>query len=64
MFRAGRPRRRLLAVLALALLLVGVVVTRVGMLQTVDKADYASYGERQRTRSRGDPGRAGHDLRP
>ena len=36
---------------ALALLLVGVVVTRVGMLQTVDKADYASYGERQRTRS-------------
>ncbi len=51
MFRAGRPRRRLLAVLVLAMLLVAAVVTRVGLLQTVDKADYASYGERQRTRS-------------
>ena len=34
-----------------AALLVIVVVARVGMLQTVDKADYASYGERQRVRS-------------
>ena len=49
--RAGRPHRRLLAVLALALLLVGAVVARVGTLQTVDTPEYASYGQRQRTRT-------------
>jgi cell division protein FtsI (penicillin-binding protein 3) len=50
-FKAGRPRRRLLALLVVAVVLVGAVVARVGLLQTVDKDDYASYGERQRVRS-------------
>lgn len=51
MFRAGKPRRRLAALFVVATLLVIVVVARVALLQTVDKADYATYGERQRVRS-------------
>ncbi len=50
-FRAGRPHRRLVALLLLAVLTIGVVVARVGFLQTVSAPSLARYGERQRLSS-------------
>src|SRR6478609_8056322 len=50
-FRAGRPRRRLVALLLFAALLIVVVVVRVGFLQTVSAQSLTSYGERQRLSS-------------
>ncbi len=50
LWRAGRPRRRLLSVfIVVTVVLIG-LVTRVAMLQTASGADYVTFGEQQRTR--------------
>ena len=48
MWKAGRPRRRLLALFIGCALLMVAVVARVGMLQTVDQKRLAAEGESQR----------------
>lgn len=51
MWRAGRPHRRLVALAAGTLVLFGAMAARVGYLQTNQRDELASYGERQRTSS-------------
>ncbi len=50
-WRAGRPRRRLLAVFAVVTLVFAGLIARVALLQTEDASAYVSYGEQQRTRN-------------
>jgi cell division protein FtsI (penicillin-binding protein 3) len=50
-WRAGRPRRRLLAVFAAVAVVFGLVVTRVALLQTADASGLVERGEQQRIRS-------------
>jgi cell division protein FtsI (penicillin-binding protein 3) len=50
-FRAGQPRRRLLAVLVALVVFIGAVLLRVGMLQTSGGADLRAEGARQWTRT-------------
>ncbi len=50
MWRAGRPRRRLLAVFGVvSAVLIGLIV-RIALIQTDEASAYVSYGEQQRTR--------------
>ena len=49
-FRAGDPRRRLLAIFVLVALFFGAVLVRVAMLQTTDAQSYIDAGSAQRTR--------------
>lgn len=48
-FRAGDPRRRLLAIFALVAVAMGIVLVRVGLLQTTQAASYIAAGDAQRT---------------
>ncbi|MCU1389060.1 MAG: ftsI [Ilumatobacteraceae bacterium] len=48
-FRAGTPRRRLIALLVGAALVFGAILVRITMLQTTDAASYTLAGTHQRT---------------
>jgi cell division protein FtsI (penicillin-binding protein 3) len=48
-WRAGRPRQRLLAVFVTLAIAFALLVTRVALLQTVSADDYVRFGEEQRT---------------
>ena len=50
-WKAGRPRRRLLAVFVSMVVVAAGLLTRVALLQTAQAADYRRYGENQRTRN-------------
>lgn len=49
-FRAGTPRRRLIALFVATVLVFGLILTRVGMLQTAEAGSYQNAGTSQRTR--------------
>jgi len=49
-WRAGLPRRRLLALLVVIGLVFGLILTRVIMLQTADAKEYVAIGDKQRTK--------------
>lgn len=49
-FRAGQPRRRLIALFVGSVLVFGAILFRVGMLQTADAGSYTLAGTHQRTR--------------
>jgi cell division protein FtsI (penicillin-binding protein 3) len=50
MWRAGRPRRRLLAIVIASSLIFGLLVARIALLQTVDASEYVRFGAEQRSR--------------
>ncbi len=52
MFRAGQPRRRLIAIFLVCSLILLVVLVRVGLVQTAEAKTYKQAGIDQRTRER------------
>ncbi len=50
LWKAGRPRRRLLSVFAVVTVILLGLVTRVALLQTASGATYSDFGEQQRTK--------------
>jgi cell division protein FtsI (penicillin-binding protein 3) len=50
-WRAGRPRRRLLAFLGALVVIFALILTRVALLQTTSATSYVTYGAKQRTRT-------------
>ena len=49
-FHAGTPRRRLIALFVTTVMVFGLILARVGMLQTAEAGSYQSAGTNQRTR--------------